>query len=512
IGPQAERSSQWVNRGGELNPPSQRDDLSVDAVTDKMLYEQELSRLRAQNKFLEEQVQRVSKELKIYQLRDPRAASRVVQSDIDAQDDLPPWVTDAGVMSPLVAAYDARIQDLEATVKGQRSDLSVITQRTEQLVQENETLRETQIRDIDALVQQTDANGGLVGMGAKEMVDELNERINILMAEMALMADQTGVMAKELEKSHQELEEKDSQIVMLSRSLEEAGRVISTLEEQVPRLTHEKHSAEQELAKHVKALAESETHLAEARSEAASYKDEIKTLHGQNASMQRSVGELQRRLDRETEALSERVQHGAARVSELQGQLGARSAEAEAAAAEVRRLTRDLDAVRGDAEGMLQVIGGMESQLKEYQSVEEETARMAAESKTKVEDALLARDQARALEVQGRRELERVLAARKSDAELHLSEQDEAVAMVKAKLTAQIDARERDIKELMLDVARHRNEAEAARRDQVSAETLYTKLKRSLDEEQEGLKVHFAELGKRVEEAESKREAAEKNR
>lgn len=39
-------------------------------------------------------------------------------------------------------------------------------------------------------MQQAGAAGGLSGIDAREMVGELNERINILMAENTVMADQ----------------------------------------------------------------------------------------------------------------------------------------------------------------------------------------------------------------------------------------------------------------------------------------------------------------------------------
>lgn len=45
---------------------------------------------------------------------------------------------------------------------------------------------------MDELVQQAGASGGLGGVGAREMVGELNERINILMAENTVMADQVS--------------------------------------------------------------------------------------------------------------------------------------------------------------------------------------------------------------------------------------------------------------------------------------------------------------------------------
>lgn len=51
-------------------------------------------------------------------------------------------------------------------------------------------LRQQHVRELDDLVQQAGAAGGLGGIGAREMVGELNERINILMAENTVMADQ----------------------------------------------------------------------------------------------------------------------------------------------------------------------------------------------------------------------------------------------------------------------------------------------------------------------------------
>jgi uncharacterized coiled-coil protein SlyX len=113
------------------------------------------------------------------------------------------------------------LQDLESKVAGQQSELEVLTQRSQQLVAENERLREGQIRDLDALVNQTGADRGLnfgvsssssaaaggsgPGVGAREMIDELNERVTILMAENALMADQTTALAAELEEVNKEV-------------------------------------------------------------------------------------------------------------------------------------------------------------------------------------------------------------------------------------------------------------------------------------------------------------------
>ena len=125
------------------------------------------------------------------------------------------------LLTKLYIACALLAQDLESKVAGQQSELEVLTQRSQQLVAENECLREGQIRDLDALVKQTGADRGLnfggtssgsaaaggsgPGVGAREMIDELNERVTILMAENALMADQTTALAAELQEVNKEV-------------------------------------------------------------------------------------------------------------------------------------------------------------------------------------------------------------------------------------------------------------------------------------------------------------------
>ncbi|CAN0503724.1 unnamed protein product, partial [Ectocarpus sp. 12 AP-2014] len=86
LGPQAERSSAWVNREGGLQPPTEREALVVDALADKRLYEQELARTREENAFLQDQVRRATAELKRYQVRFPRAAADAAASTARGED------------------------------------------------------------------------------------------------------------------------------------------------------------------------------------------------------------------------------------------------------------------------------------------------------------------------------------------------------------------------------------------------------------------------------------------
>ncbi len=58
-----------------------------------------------------------------------------------------------------------------------------------------------------------------------------------------------------------------------------------------------------------------------------------------------------------------------------------------------RKLRREYQSTRQDAEGMLQVMSGLERQLSEFSSREEEVRRVGKEQKERLEEAFVARDQ-----------------------------------------------------------------------------------------------------------------------
>ncbi|CAM9940379.1 unnamed protein product, partial [Ectocarpus sp. 13 AM-2016] len=353
---------------------------------------------------LKPQVRRVTAELKRYQVRFPRAAADAAASTAtgedgsgrrggeggggvsgqDAAEDvpLPPWVTSSEVMSPLLAAYDARIQDLEGQVAAQRDGMEELAGRTHQLVEENDTAKHT--RELDELVQQAGASGGLGGVGAREMVGELNERINVLMAENTVMADQTSAMAKELDAVHEELEDREAQMAALTKALSEAGVGLRTLEEKVPRLEREKAHAEGELMKAVNAMSEREAALAEVGEKLGASKEEARRLSAKLAEMEADRAAMEKQAENDADVAAERVRATGQRITELQGLMAARGQEADMNGDRARKLQRELDSTRRDAEGMLQVMSGMERQIADFSSREESTTSLAKESKQKV--------------------------------------------------------------------------------------------------------------------------------
>ena len=63
----------------------------------------------------------------------------------------------------------------------------------------------------------------------------------------------------------------------------------------------------------------------------------------------------------------------------------------------VRKLRHEYQSTRVDAEGMLQVMTGMERQLNDYATKEELITKLQYESREKIEEALLIKEQVRIL-------------------------------------------------------------------------------------------------------------------
>ena len=187
---------------------------AVGNPAERTLYETENTKLRKEKTFLSNQLLRLTAELRGFQIAYPYA--NVESSQQVSGVDLPQWMTSEQVLSPLLSAYDSRIQELSAVTEKQRQALDEFGEQCEQLVAENELLRERQLGDLrTALEGGEGATGGATGgrgMGSfnnEGMVSDLEERVSILMQENSLMAEQGAILSKELESSQGSIMERE---------------------------------------------------------------------------------------------------------------------------------------------------------------------------------------------------------------------------------------------------------------------------------------------------------------
>ena len=229
----------------------------------------------------------------------------------------------------------------------------------------------------------------------EELVNELNERMEILMTENSLINEQKGLLVGELEAFQRELE-------LRTQEFDEVSNKCMELESQTSQLQHLLQQTENDRD----SAASKAIHFSE---NLGSVQAQFDTLKSDHHGLRKKCEQLERLLQEEkikyqqykAQVDKEGVdcvilaQRAEERAQELKNQLNNKTTEFESTQEILRKLRREYQSTRQDAEGMLQVMSSLERQVAEYTAKEEEVAALSRECTEKVEDALTVRDQVR---------------------------------------------------------------------------------------------------------------------
>lgn len=304
------------------------------------------------------------------------------------------------------------IKELESIATQQAIQLEKFRSKVQDVVRENEHLRGAGVSNTGTLefkntnnFQSSSASedhdddidddetplGGL----KEELVNELNERMEILMTENSLINEQKGLLVEELEAFQRELDIRTQEFDEVSNKCIEFESKASQLQHLLQQTENDRDSA-----------ANKAIHFSESLGNVQAQFDTLKTDHH---NLRKRSEQLDRLLHEEQikyqqyKAQVEKegvdcvilAQRAEERAQELKTQLNSKTAEFESTQEILRKLRREYQATRQDAEGMLQVMSSLERQVADYAAKEEEVAALSRECKEKVDDALTARDQVR---------------------------------------------------------------------------------------------------------------------
>lgn len=141
------------------------------------------------------------------------------------------------------------------------------------------------------------------------------------------------------------------------------------------------------------ALREVEIELKDCKEQLSVWEERALNAEKQCHQYEQQVQQVTRQMDEEGLNTVRRIKMFDDRIKELQLQLLQKTQDLDNAQEVARKLRREYQSTRQDAEGMLQVMSGLERQLAEYSNREAEIERIATESKEKLEEAYVARDQ-----------------------------------------------------------------------------------------------------------------------
>lgn len=312
-------------------------------------------------------------------------------------------------------------------------------------MRENNELRENQVP--------TNQNTNLLSYSSAipfntELLAEMNERIDVLMSENSLLLEQKVLLSNELDKHQLELQKKCSEVASLSQQQSQLKNELTSAVQTVHRLEQERDVA----ASHALSSGES---LGQAEIRVSSLEEQVEVLRRKDQSSEAALQDAKKQLKEWSQRVDDagtssmrQVKFCEERVRELHAQLLTVTQEAEVLRETNRKLKSEYQSTRQDAEGMLQVMTGLERQLNEFSNREAEVESRAKAAKDSMEESLAIRDQCSVREEQSRREIDRLQRERKAVALQRKEEVDKAVMKLQVSLSDQMSAVERELRQL----------------------------------------------------------------
>lgn len=483
--------------GGSEISMGMREEIVVDRDTEKEVYEGELFRLRKDNESLKDVLNRALKELKAYQVRFPSAYAGIV-SDAESEEFSHPMFAGSDAVIPLLHTYDCRIKELEDIAVMQVNKLETVHSQLEDLVKENNELRQLNLDQV----------GGKSGAGAggfssnqslqQDLINELNERVDILMSENALLVEQKACLGEELDAYHSELSARTEQLNEVSAELlalqQEAGGVNETL----TRTQEERDSAAVKLLEHGDAVGKLEASMDSMRAELSVWQARASQAETAIKDVRAKYKEAEGQYSADCEVFMRRTKTAEDRVTELHTQLLLKTTEYDDVSELYRKCKREYASTRTDAEGMLQVMSSLERQVHDYATKEARAEGVVRESKSKVEEALRARDQALTRDVQHQKEIERLMDERKKEAGRRDLEVEEAVERANTRAAIQHRALEAELAGVLEKNSQLRVHGEKASREFRSIKEALSRSAAAYTEEKKGIEAAMKMLEEKV--------------
>ncbi|KAF1775585.1 hypothetical protein GQ600_3857 [Phytophthora cactorum] len=407
-----------------------------------------------------------------------------IQSDEEPHERLAPWLTASEYTNPLLQAYDLKIQELETALLDNKKAMDRVATRAEGLAKENTTLRHGGGEDVLRMQNEPkDMHDDLMNVQENgEYLQEINERIDVLMAENNMLMEQVSLQDDEIGAMKKELSDRDEQLQIMGQNFNEATLALQELRDACSQVREEKTHCERQLQRYAASIAQLESIKESLMEQTDAVRKERGDLESQLGEYEEMMEKMKRSNERKDEAFSARYQNVCVRLRELTNALEKKEKAVDDLQERNNGLQSELDAVRQDCEGMLNVLNSMEKQLTQYCAREDAVAELESECKAKVEEAILEKEEVAARELQSRREIARLLERLRQQAADHVKTQEESLSTVIRKYEAEVSSREQEIKSLNAELADLRAKIEVTVRSQKDSDKkLADAIRRSKD-------------------------------
>jgi chromosome segregation ATPase len=222
-----------------------------------------------------------------------------------------------------------------------------------------------------------------------EYLQEINERIDVLMAENNMLMEQVSLQDDEIGAMKKELTDRDEQLQVMGQNFNEATLALQELRDACSQVREEKTHCERQLQRYAASIAQLESAKESLTEQTDAVRKERGDLEHQLGEYEEMLEKMKRSSERKDEAFSARYQSVCVRLRELTTALEQKTTALDELQERNRGLQAELEASRQDCEGMLNVLNSMEKQLTQYSAREDAVAEVRTESSAKLELRLM---------------------------------------------------------------------------------------------------------------------------
>ena len=431
-----------------------------------------VSDLTDENKALKDQLNRCQKEMKLYQDKYPEfQSSNIMADNLELDDDLPPWISQSRLISPLLVAYENRIQNLTQRNLQQQRELNTLRSEAETWIKRNKDMEIEMKKNIQTLVSHIEnANNGMVSDASKggtiskasvpEEIKELHEHIAIYREQLQLY--------KQQEEDHQ------NQIVQLVSSVKTYQSQIKELKEKVIKyneLSHIKDSQANQIINLNTELTSMQSDKENLQNNLKSLKIEYKSYIHKYNNFRKKEEQHVKDLKLDVEKLRNELKLYNQREIDLQAKLEHYEKQIEIYEDHIKKYKRDKLTNDSDMQSMVSSLEQLEKTLNSYKAKEDEMLKREDDMAKKIHQSELAKDKALAnqsnyiqqidqlkqqiqiktnqLEKESKEKMLKLYTKSKNTEEV-LANQLKSLQLVCAELDVQKDQAERQVKELTL--------------------------------------------------------------
>ncbi|GMF47408.1 unnamed protein product [Phytophthora fragariaefolia] len=280
-----------------------------------------------------------------------------------------------------------------------------------------------------------------------EYLQEINERIDVLMAENNMLMEQVSIQDDEIGAMRKELTDRDQQLQVMGQNFNEATLALQELRDACSQVRDEKTHCERQLQRYAASIAQLESAKESLMEQADVARKERLDLDNQIGEYEDMLQKMKRGTERKDESFSTRYQGVCVRLRELTNALEKKDKTVDELQERNSGLQTELEGVRQDCEGMLNVLNSMETQLTQYCAREDAVAEVTRE-------------------LQSRREIVRLLERLRQQAAEHVKVQEETLSTVVRKHEADMSSREQEIRSLNSELVDLRSKMESTARNQ----------------------------------------------